>query len=216
MTESVDDVGRRIDEALAEPAHALVRAYFDRAGPFASDTFETLGDNPPNEVSSDDLLALTTLNVQLRPLALRRLLGQAGEEARRLLSAVPADIDLWEAPDAELSVAVKFWDFLRLLPGVDWVIAGKLGARKRPRLIPVLDSVTVPMLGAPTGNVWATLRDSLSDADRRARVESLRPDGITSNVSLIRLLDVVLWMRGSESSNARDVRVACDLAITPR
>lgn len=216
MTESVDDVGSRIDEALEEPAHALVRAYFDRAGPFASDTFETLGDNPPDQVSNDDLLALTTLNVQLRPPALRRLQGQSAEEAQRLLSAVPVDIDLWEAPDAALSAAAKFWDFLRLLPGVDWVIAGKLGARKRPRLVPVLDSVTVPMLGAPTGNVWATLRDSLSDAYRRGKIESLRPDGISSDVSLIRLLDVVLWMRGSESSNARDVRVACGLAITPR
>jgi hypothetical protein len=66
---------------------------------------------------------------------------------RRLLQ-VPSDVDLWDSLDEILRSATEFWDSLRALPGVDWVIAGKLGARKRPRLIPVLDSVTLPMLGA--------------------------------------------------------------------
>ncbi|MCA1707320.1 MAG: DUF6308 family protein, partial [Actinobacteria bacterium] len=68
------------------------------------------------------------------------------------------------------SVAAAFLEFLRSLPGVDWVIAGKLGARKRPKLMPVLDSVTMPTLSAPAGNVWAMLRSSLSDEERRERI----------------------------------------------
>jgi hypothetical protein len=64
------DVGARIDSALTEPAGDLVNAYFDREGPFAADTFETVGDNPPTEISLDDLLALTTLDIQLKPPAL--------------------------------------------------------------------------------------------------------------------------------------------------
>lgn len=211
-----DDMGKRIDQLAAEPARDLVREYFDHEGRFAADIFETLGDNPQNEISNDDLLALTTLDVQLKPLALRQLLGNRSEEARRLLADVPSDMDLWEASDDVLLAAEAFWEFLRSLPGVDWVIAGKLGARKRPRLVPVLDSVTMPMLGAPSEAVWATIRASLSDGRRRQRIEALRPAGISSEVSLLRLLDVALWMRGSESQNARRVRARYGLAVTPR
>lgn len=210
------DVGRRIDELLAEPTRDLVREYFDHEGPFAADTFETLGQNPPSDISNDDLLAVTTLDVQLTASALRQLLHKRSDEARRLLADIPGDVDLWEATDDALLAAAAFWEFLRSLPGVDWVIAGKLGARKRPRLIPVLDSVTMPMLGAPAGNAWAMIGRSLSDESRRERIEGLRPADISSDVSLIRLLDVALWMRGSESRNARNVRVRYGLEITPR
>jgi hypothetical protein len=210
------DVGARIDDALAEPAGELVNDYFDREGPFAADTFETLGDNPPTEISLDDLLALTTLGVQLKPPALRKLLGEDHEVVHRRLRQVPSDVDLWDASDEMLRSAAEFWGFLRALPGVDWVIAGKLGARKRPRLIPVLDSVTLPMLGAPSDHAWTALRAALTDPVRRERVEALRPTGISVSVSVIRLLDVALWMRGSESRNARKARVRSGLAVTPR
>ncbi len=210
------DIGSRIDAALAEPARDLVREYFDHAGPFAADTFDTLGENRRTEISIDDLLALTTLDVQLRPAALRTLLGERSEEAGARLSEIPWNVDLWQSSDETLRSATAFWDFLRSLPGVDWVIAGKLGARKCPRLIPVLDSVTLPMLGAPAGTVWAAMRQGLLDAQRREKIEALRPDGISPKVSLIRILDVVLWMRGSESRNARRVRVQYGLSVTPR
>jgi hypothetical protein len=210
------DVGTRIDDALTEPVGDLVNAYFDRDGPFAADTFETLGDNPPTEISLDDLLALTTLDVQLKPPALRKLLGEDYEVVHRRLLQVPSDVDLWDASDEVLRSATEFWESLRALPGVDWVIAGKLGARKRPRLIPVLDSVTLPMLDVPTGGAWTALRGALTGPDRRQRIEALRPTGVSASVSVIRLLDVALWMRGSESRNARKVRVRCGLAVTPR
>lgn len=210
------NIGARIDEALAEPAGELVNAYFDRAGPFAADTFETLGANPSTEISADDLLALTLLDVQLKPPALRRLLGEGSEEAHRRLLEMPSDVDLWDASDEILRSAAEFWDFLCTLPGVDWVTAGKLGARKRPRLIPVLDSVTLPMLGAPAGDLWTALREALTGPNRRERIDALRPTGVSPNVSVIRLLDVTLWMRGSESRNARKVRARYGLAIKPR
>ena len=210
------DVGARIDDALAEPAGGLVSEYFDRAGPFAADTFEMLGVNSRMEISHDDLLALTTLDVQLKPQALRKLLTDQSAEARHRLLGVPSDVDLLDASDDILRAAEDFWDFLRTLPGVDWVIAGKLCARKRPRLIPVLDSVTLPMLGAPAGGVWTALRGALNDPRRRERIESLRPKGISQGVSVTRILDVALWMRGSESRNARKVRARYGLAVTPR
>ncbi len=62
-----DEVGRRIDAALSPPAADLVAAYFDPYGPFAGETFDTLGDNPPDQITTDDLLALTLLSVVVPP-----------------------------------------------------------------------------------------------------------------------------------------------------
>ena len=53
-----DELGRRIEQLAADPARDHVREYFDHQGHFAADTFETLGHNPKNEISNDDLLAL--------------------------------------------------------------------------------------------------------------------------------------------------------------
>ncbi|MHB1432167.1 MAG: DUF6308 family protein [Streptosporangiaceae bacterium] len=54
--------------------------YFDHAQPFAGLTFDVLGRNPPHEISSDNLLAVTLLNVRWPPLAVRTLRGTAMTE----------------------------------------------------------------------------------------------------------------------------------------
>jgi hypothetical protein len=47
----------------------LVEAYFDPEGPFAADTFDSIGTNDPAAIGPDDLLAVTYLNVQFGPQA---------------------------------------------------------------------------------------------------------------------------------------------------
>lgn len=69
-----------------------------------------------------------------------------------LLSAIPRDIDMADAEAdvlAEGSPADQAWHLLCAQHGVDWVIAGKLLARKRPRLLPVYDKVVRCALGRP-------------------------------------------------------------------
>jgi hypothetical protein len=214
--DAVSEMAQRIDLALEAPAAELLREYFDPAGLFAGELFDTLGENHPYEITSDDLLALTTLDVRLRPSALRDLLQRRAGEAERLLREVPPDLDLWDATDEHLASAEDLWNFFDSLTGVDWVIAGKLGARKRPRLIPVLDSVTFPLLGAQQGEVWKTLRACLSDEARRKAINGIRAGGVSPSVSVLRLLDAVLWMRGSEADNARQVRSRHGLPVAPR
>lgn len=58
-------IGERTDVALDLHAAALVKAYFDPVGPFAGATFDTLGDNEPDHVGADDLLAVTLLDVKV-------------------------------------------------------------------------------------------------------------------------------------------------------
>lgn len=108
---------------------------------------------------------------------------------------------MWEANQTALDAADAAWNFLRTLPGIGWVIAGKLLARKRPRLVPIFDSVIEKVLQPPPGRFWVSLAEALRDADRRTRVEGTRPAGAEA-VSLIRLVDVAVWMRFSQGGNA--------------
>lgn len=98
------------------------------------------------------------------------------------------------------------WDHLHTYKGIAAVMAGKLLARKRPMLVPVIDSVIVKALGAPPNETWSTLAAALQDEERRGRIEALRPTTASEAVSTLRLLDVALWMLGSQSRNAKRAR----------
>lgn len=147
---------------------------------------------------------------------MRALLGGEASTITDLLEAVPVDRPLWQASDTDLDGVGAAWDLLRRQDGVDWVTAGKLLARKRPRLIPVFDSVIESALQPPPDRFWVTLRAALRDDERRAAVEALRPPGLTMRVSTLRLLDVAIWMRFSEGTNARKERARLGLPVKPR
>ncbi len=202
---SVEAVGQRLDEILAPPAADLVAEYFDPQGPFAGDTFDTLGSNDWASVDIDDLLAITLLDVNVGPLALRRLLGDQRDGVSRLLAKVKPEVDLWEADNEVLGKAAILWNLLTGLVGVGPVTAGKVLARKRPRLIPIVDSVVEDALQCEAGTYWATIRGCLTE-ERRRVIEALRPPGIDAAVSTIRLMDVAIWMRCSQGKNAKVVR----------
>lgn len=68
-------------------------------------------------------------------------------------------------------------------------IAGKLLARKRPELIPIVDGVITGRLGCVSGTYWTTFRQVLRDDSRRERIASLAPD-----VPVLRVLDTLMWM----------------------
>jgi hypothetical protein len=206
----------RLDALLDPPADALLEAYFDLARPFAADTFDTLGLNDPAVINTDDLLACTFLDVTFRPPAVRSILGADRDRLSELLTAIPLRTSLWDALDSDLLAAEAAWNFLRGYDGVDWVMAGKMLARKRPGLVPILDSVVTAALQLPSGTYWTTLRTCLQDDALRQKIERLRPPGLTARVTTLRLLDVAIWMRGSESVNARSVRQSLGMAVSPR
>jgi len=206
----------RLDAALEPPSADLVAAYFNTAGPFAAETFDVLGVNDPMQITTDDLLAVTLLNVVVPPFAVRALLGKEAPTVTELLVAVPVGVPLWEATTEHLDAATGVWTLLRGYPGVDWVTAGKLLARKRPMLIPVFDSVIQEALQPPPDRFWATLRAALGNEQRRATVEAMRPPGLTPRVSTLRLLDVAIWMRYSDGGSARREQARLGLPVTPR
>ncbi|HKE74406.1 MAG TPA: DUF6308 family protein [Acidimicrobiales bacterium] len=164
------------------------------------------GDRPEvaDRFTTEDIVAVSLLGVEIPgDAALEVLEGAQGRLAERL-AGVPTDLDLAEAGDDAVgpgSAAAHAFDLLDRIPGIAWVTAGKLLARKRPRLIPVYDSVVHLALDrTPDDEFWRPLRDTLRDEPSLVdRLRELRgAAGIDGRVSVIRVLDVAIWMSGRD------------------
>lgn len=174
--------------------------------PFTGSRFEHLaggGDRPEvaDRVTAEDLVAVQTLSVTVpAPVALDLLEGHLGAHLSDLLRVVPADLDMAQADTVHLkqgSPAYRAWELLFGQRGVGWVTAGKLLARKRPRLLPVYDDVVRCALGHPT-DFWLTLQAALREdgaALHRQLLELRQAAGLPETVSALRVCDVVVWMR---------------------
>jgi hypothetical protein len=175
--------------------------------PFTGSRFELLdrgGDRADtcNRFTASDILSIEMLSVQLPPLvALDLLEGALGEEAAAFLEQIPTSVPLWDNEAEELikdgGPADSLWCLLESQDGVGWVTAGKLLARKRPSLIPVHDDVVRCAFDWPE-EIWKALRDALrqDDGSFRAVLEGLiKRAGIPAEITPLRALDVVIWMR---------------------
>lgn len=155
-----------------------------------------------NGFCADDLVAVTFLSVQVRPRAAAILLDQQVDRYNEMLARVEANRDLIDVTEGEITSDWPAWqlhDALRELPDVGWVIAGKLLARKRPRLVPIYDSVVRTVVRHPD-NYWEALRLALCKNggalhDRLLRLRELA--GLSEQVSALRIFDVVAWMSGT-------------------
>jgi hypothetical protein len=167
-------------------------------------TFSDLGQNPPREIVADDLLAVSLLDITWRPQVVRILLVSHKQELSELLTAIPQDVDLWDASDEALTNIDRMWDYLMAIEGIGTASATKLLARKRARICPISDSLVIKAVDVP-GRTWDVLRCLLQDPAARAEVEALRP-AEAADASLLRILDVALWVTHSKSAAAQEVR----------
>lgn len=192
---------------LGDDANGLLKSYFSSDGAYTGGRFERLaGGGDREDVAStftaEDIVAVSLLSVRIPGRAAIALLETQASDLSRDLSEIPVDVDLWEADDDVIgpqSPADRLWRKLQAIPGIEWVTAGKLLARKRPRLIPVYDRVVKAALGRHDGDeFWLPLRDALRDDDRLVpRLQELRDEcEIGTDISLLRILDVAIWMRG--------------------
>jgi hypothetical protein len=133
--------------------------------------------------------------------AIALLEGDLGSEIASELRQLPIDVDLSDdrAYDyvADGGPADRAWRLLKDCDQVGWVTAGKVLARKRPRLIPVYDNVVRCVYGSPRG-FWLWLHGQLR-ADGAVLIDRLRElhraADLPAAISPLRTLDVVVWMR---------------------
>ncbi len=195
-------VGRLRASLMAPGLDRAVAGYFAEPE-FAGVTFTDLGRNPPFEIIPDDLIAVALLDITWRPQVVRVLLDLREREFGELLAAVPHDMDLWDASDDDLGHVDVVWDALTAVDGIGTASATKLLARKRPRLCPISDNVVIRAVDVP-GRTWDVLRRLLQDAGARSDIEALRPPAAA--VSLLRIMDVALWVSHSDTAGARRMR----------
>jgi hypothetical protein len=208
--DAVRAAARRLRDGMAAPGlDRAVAAYFCEPE-FAGMTFSDLGRNPPDEITADDLLAVSLLDIVWRPQVVRLLLGERRDRLSPLLAVIPQATDLWDATDDELRHVDVLWDALTAIDGIGTASATKLLARKRPRLCPISDHVVIKAVDVP-GRTCDVLRCLLQDPGARAEVEALRP-ATAAGATLLRILDVALWVSHGSTAQARWVREKAGMA----
>jgi Family of unknown function (DUF6308) len=206
----------RLPEALQKPGNddalTYLRAYYEKRpgtplGYVYSgarfDDWDSTGTRSSytDRFTSDDLLAITFLSVQVPPKGACELLAGRPGDFNRLLADIPHAQDLAEVPSDEINpdwAPWRLWEELRELRGVDWVIASKLLARKRPQLIPIYDRVVKTVTGGDP-NFWAPLCDKLREDKGRLhrRLLQLRNEAaLPPSIPALRIFDVIAWMEG--------------------
>ncbi|WP_426006347.1 DUF6308 family protein [Paenarthrobacter sp. NyZ202] len=165
-----------------------------------------------NSLTADDVLAVSFLSVQVPAPAAIGLLETSAGKVQGLLEQIPTDLDLASVSSVEYeallgpnSPANDLWCLLRGSESYRWGIgpttASKIMARKRPRLIPIFDSVVGPLMGHPKAKgQWKTWHSVLTDGSGLpARLRAIKAEsGIDQDISDLRTMDVVLWMHGKE------------------
>jgi hypothetical protein len=161
------------------------------------------GTADPNRITPADLLSLATLSISSRHLSNFSVAVLAKEEqTTRLLREVPTTAIYETEYDKAFRAAQELWDLLRTCGGQHLAVsATKLLARKRPHLLPIVDAhIQAALLNLKTGywDCYWTWFDAVPS--RVSCVRQLRAAaGVPSTVSLLRCLDVALWMPARES-----------------
>lgn len=203
-TSDLDDFTARLlgyfTGARAEQARRSLTRYLLEE-PFTGRWFEQLTDTErPNEITERDLVAVSMLGVTVPAPCAIWLLNDGRQPVSNLLKELPTDKDMWEVGDDVFDIAEELWSVLNR---ADWpapgsranqmgrTIKSKLLAAKRPRLLPVLDSVVCEALGE-RDDFWGAFRYALGEPEHRL-LTSVRcfPRG---DLSLLRCIDVVVWM----------------------
>ncbi|MGY1632247.1 DUF6308 family protein [Geodermatophilus sp. SYSU D01186] len=172
---------------------AYTGSYFDAWG----------GEQDPDRFTAEDVVAVTFLSVVVPPMAAHRLLMEEADSFAELLRELGPDRDL---VDEDRTIDAS-WPGRRLnralqdrLGGVGPTIASKLCARKRPRMIPIYDSIVRDVTDARLAQ-WEPLRNELraDDGALHERLLRLRSEGgLEEEISAIRVYDVITWMEGKQ------------------
>ena len=186
----------------------LLVSYFEEN--FTGSHFEFWDDqagiqNNENKITSADVYSTSFLGVDVPPRAgMSFVNGPDSKLISELLSKLPLNTALDEYSNFPLdkgSIADQLWTALKK-KGMGPTRISKLMARKRPKLIPILDSVTQDALGLSNNDRWKhvyiLMRDAVVHKELMAIQElacQLSPKIFKlKDLSLIRVLDICVWM----------------------
>lgn len=188
---------------------SALQKYFntDSEGYTGSQFENLLVGSDPFSITAQDLIAITTLSVDVPARAALWILNDGQKEISETLRQIPIDIDIWDEEAKNIfSDDGQLMNLWRMLGTANWPIpktGGGLGgvtkrskilAAKRPRLIPVLDRVVKGTL-PKTENIWISIQNVLMIEEYRTKLQqALQNEHIPESVSLLRKIDVVIWV----------------------
>ncbi|GAA1128597.1 DUF6308 family protein [Citricoccus alkalitolerans] len=171
----------------------------------------------PNRITHSDLIAVSMLSVHVPAQAAIGITGTHAEEIEELLTRIPTDVALESLSEFEPylgpeSATQKLWDLLRQNHGTRWGLGptttSKIMARKRPQLVPVLDSVvSKARKGNRTRNYWFDWFEAFKEPgheDQIGELQKIRAESGQHHLSLVRVLDIILWMHRPESHEVKE------------
>jgi len=171
--------------------------------------FERLADHEhPNEITARDLVAVSCLSVEIPAATSIWVLNDGAAQVSSLLSRVPTSQRIW-SDDVDLTEGGPLWQLWDALRNNGWRTQGKgmgrtktskLLAAKRPHIVPVWDSlVSRALFTEREENDWQLWHERLRGADGeqlRHLVEDVRSEAdVPVDMSILRVVDVVVWMR---------------------
>ncbi|MGA4669601.1 DUF6308 family protein [Propionibacteriaceae bacterium Y1923] len=190
-----------------EQAVAVLQRYFHPGGKFAGsrwDTFDPSGTRAAsaNTFTADDLMACSLLSAPMKEKAVVALLLDRRREFEVLLQDIGPDrdfitVETTEGP--EYAPVRALYGALTSIDGIGQTRATKLLARKRPRLVPIVDDVIWEKVFNFAPYQWQPLHEALraDDCALWNRLISLREDaGLSPAVPVLRIFDVLAWMDG--------------------
>lgn len=194
-----------VTEWLAEnarPAGQRLTTYFSSTsdGGYTGRWFEHFSAlSDPLRLDANDIAACSALSVPLSGKVVNSLMD-INDRFSELMSEAPPRTTSLTAVDAESisddSALSAAYALLRGIDDVGYVTASKLLASKRPHLVPIRDTVVESVLDAGD-RWWAPWKELVSDTTLVGLVDSVTPEHLTGSVSLLRRLDVILWMAGT-------------------
>lgn len=211
---TISSVFKEIDD---ETARSYLEHYFG-LGAWAGEEytgayFDTFGTNAPDAITADDLIAVACLSKHVPARAALGILREYSDDIGTLLGKIPPGLSIKDIPFEEHdqyfgegTAPLDLWRLLRRDKNTRWGIgpttASKLMARKRPELFPIYDSVVGRVTGfSSSDGTWNAWHQAFAtDGGLVERLESLRLAVGLHDISLLRILDVVLWMHGSQGT----------------
>jgi hypothetical protein len=179
--------------------------------PYFYDRWSSDPNNDPDEIAENDISAANRLAARTS----WKYWSESAKVLSRILVDLPPNEDLFD-PDvwADRRATVEaFYDKAMSTRGIGYAGASKVLHLKRPQLIPICDSVIVKFLFC--GDSLSKLSDlkvamkctdevqriGLENRDALAKAQTyltrLPPDDAYSNLTRVRILDMVLWSTNS-------------------
>lgn len=191
-----DDASRHLQHYLTEGAFASARF----------DAFGGRGDRKKvaDRFTVEDLVATSILGRPVRGWGVIEILDTRRKRLSELLGELPRRRALHKAGDDELDALARLEVELETVSGVGPLTRSRLLARKRPTMVSTAEPEVVRALtGRSTGEFNRPLRDALREEGIVPRLKEVRAEADAGGLSLVRVLDIVVWMRSGGAGTAR-------------